>query len=56
MPVTSTVFNLESWNFFGEFLGMFKSDDNDKSVNNNNDNNSNNNDNNNNKDTSVHSF
>ena len=51
MPVTSTVFNWDSWNFFWEFLGRFKSDDNDKSDNNNYENNSDNNDNKNNKNT-----
>ena len=59
MPVTSTVFNLDGWIFFWEFLGRFQSDDNDKNDNNNNNNNDNksdNRDNNNNKDTSFHSF
>ena len=46
MPVTSTVFNLDGWNFFFVFLGRFLSDVNDKSENNNNDNKSDNNDNN----------
>ena len=48
MPVTSTVLNLDGWNFFWEFMGRVQSDDNDKKDNNNNDNKSDNNDNNNN--------
>ena len=45
--LASTAFNLDGWNFLGEFLGRFQSDDNDKSDNNNNDNKSDKNDNNN---------
>ena len=48
MPVTSTDFIFDGWNFFLEFLGRFQINDNDKSDNNNNnDNKSDNNDNNN---------
>ena len=51
--LASTVFNLDGWNFCGEFLGRFQSDDNSKSDNKNNDNKSDNNDNKNNEDTSF---
>ena len=49
--LASTVFNLDGWNFCGEFLGRFQSDA-DVNSDNNNDNKSDNNEN---KDTSFHS-
>ena len=57
MSVTSTIVNLDAWNFFGEFLEKFHGDDNINSDNiNNNDNNIDNNDNKNIKDNNSTDF